>query len=77
MQKFSRHSLCNVLMKYLIISFQIVGHCHPAVTQAGTEQMKTLSTNSRFLHSHILDVAERLKNTFPDQLKVCFFVNSG
>ncbi|KAK2182604.1 hypothetical protein NP493_347g02021 [Ridgeia piscesae] len=54
-----------------------VGHCHPDVVRAGTEQMVQLSTNSRFLHDKIVLLAEKLASTFPDPLSVCFFVNSG
>ncbi|HUR21369.1 MAG TPA: aminotransferase class III-fold pyridoxal phosphate-dependent enzyme [Vicinamibacterales bacterium] len=54
-----------------------VGHCHPRVVRAGQEQMATLNTNSRYLHSHIVRYAERLCATLPEPLRVCFFVNSG
>ena len=57
--------------------FLSVGHCHPHVVEAGSHQMSELSTNSRFLHSQILKVAEDLKSTLPKKLSVCFFVNSG
>lgn len=54
-----------------------VGHCHPDVVQAGFEQMGFLSTNSRFLHDNIVLCAKRLVSTMPEELSVCFFVNSG
>ncbi|KAF2903922.1 hypothetical protein ILUMI_02249 [Ignelater luminosus] len=54
-----------------------VGHCHPDVVQAGFEQMGLLSTNSRFLHDNIVLCAKRLVSTMPEELSVCFFVNSG
>lgn len=54
-----------------------VGHCHPRVVSAGQEQMAVLNTNSRYLHSNITRYAERLCETLPDPLRVCFFVNSG
>ncbi|PAA61684.1 hypothetical protein BOX15_Mlig027304g1 [Macrostomum lignano] len=54
-----------------------VGHCHPHVVQAGFKQMRTLQTNNRYLHDHIVTLAERLCSTLPSQLCVCFFVNSG
>uniref|UniRef100_A0A1I8IAD6 4-aminobutyrate--2-oxoglutarate transaminase n=1 Tax=Macrostomum lignano TaxID=282301 RepID=A0A1I8IAD6_9PLAT len=53
-----------------------VGHCHPHVVQAGFKQMRTLQTNNRYLHDHIVTLAERLCSTLPSQLCVCFFVNS-
>jgi 4-aminobutyrate aminotransferase-like enzyme/Ser/Thr protein kinase RdoA (MazF antagonist) len=54
-----------------------VGHCHPAVVQAGQEQMALLNTNTRYLHDAINSYAERLTSTLPAPLSVCFFVNSG
>ncbi|CAH0553046.1 unnamed protein product [Brassicogethes aeneus] len=54
-----------------------VGHCHPAVVKAGCEQMSTLNTNNRFLHDNIVLCAQRLVSTLPEELEVCFFVNSG
>lgn len=54
-----------------------VGHCHPAVVAAGQQQMATLNTNTRYLHPAIIELGERLLDTFPDPLSTCFFVNSG
>ncbi|XP_075542182.1 5-phosphohydroxy-L-lysine phospho-lyase isoform X1 [Dermacentor variabilis] len=54
-----------------------VGHCHPHVVKAGAEQMALLSTNSRYLHDHLVLYAQRLTNYFPNKLSVCYFVNSG
>ncbi len=54
-----------------------VGHCHPRVVAAATEQMRLLNTNTRYLHDLILRYAERLTATLPDPLSVCYFVNSG
>ncbi|CAL8385186.1 unnamed protein product [Arctogadus glacialis] len=54
-----------------------VGHSHPAVVRAGTQQMELLNTNSRFLHDNLVLYAERLQATLPDPLSVCYFVNSG
>ncbi|XP_013380181.1 5-phosphohydroxy-L-lysine phospho-lyase-like [Lingula anatina] len=54
-----------------------VGHCHPDVVKAGTEQMAVLNTNSRFLHDNIVHLAERLTKTMPSKLSVCYLVNSG
>lgn len=54
-----------------------VGHCHPRVVAAGVEQMRTLNTNTRYLHDLILRYAEELTATLPDGLNVCYFVNSG
>lgn len=54
-----------------------VGHCHPRVVQAGQEQMAVLNTNTRYLHEHLVNFAERLAGTLPDPLEVCYFVSSG
>lgn len=54
-----------------------VGHCHPHVTRACERQMKTLNTNSRFLHDSIVQYAERIVATLPKKLKVCFFTCTG
>lgn len=51
--------------------------CHPAVVKAGCTQLETLNTNNRYLHPHILDYARRIGETFPGDLKVVFWVNSG
>ena len=54
-----------------------VGHAHPRVVAAGAAQMAVLNTNTRYLHDTVLEYAERLTQTLPDPLSVCFFVNSG
>lgn len=54
-----------------------VGHCHPEVVKAGAEQMATLNTNARFLHDNLVVYAQRLQETLPAKLSVCYFVNSG
>jgi 4-aminobutyrate aminotransferase-like enzyme len=40
-----------------------LGHCHPAVAEAICRQVKTLATNTRYLHDTILELAERLLRT--------------
>jgi 4-aminobutyrate aminotransferase-like enzyme/Ser/Thr protein kinase RdoA (MazF antagonist) len=54
-----------------------VGHSHPGVVAALTRQAKTLNTNTRYLHEHIVEYAERLTATLPDPLSVCMFVCTG
>ena len=54
-----------------------VGHGHPAVVAALTGQAKTLNTNTRYLHDHIVEYAERLTATLPEPLSVCLFVCTG
>ena len=54
-----------------------VGHEHPSVVRAGQAQMAVLNTNTRYLHDTILDFAAALLETFPKELSVVHFVNSG
>ncbi|XP_043461537.1 alanine--glyoxylate aminotransferase 2-like [Leptopilina heterotoma] len=54
-----------------------VGHCHPDVVEAGQKQMALLSTNNRFLHDDLVICAKRLTSSLPEQLSVCYLVNSG
>ncbi|RXM95504.1 Ethanolamine-phosphate phospho-lyase [Acipenser ruthenus] len=39
--------------------------------------MEVLNTNTRFLHDHLLEYAQRLSHTLPEKLNVFYFVNSG
>ncbi|MFC6160065.1 aminotransferase class III-fold pyridoxal phosphate-dependent enzyme [Kribbella jiaozuonensis] len=55
----------------------VVGHAHPAVVQAISRQAAILNLNSRYLHPHAVELAERLVTTMPDGLDTCVFVNSG
>ncbi len=54
-----------------------VGHCHPRVVRAAREQMAVLNTNTRYLHETAVRYAQRLCDTLPDPLGVCYFVCSG
>jgi len=54
-----------------------VGHQHPKVVEAGQRQMARLNTNTRYLYDNLADYAERLLDTFPENLNKVFFVNSG
>lgn len=54
-----------------------VGHEHPKVVAAGQYQMHLLNTNTRYLHPTVVDYAEALISTFPPELCVVHFVNSG
>ena len=54
-----------------------VGHCHPRVVSAITEQASRLNTNTRYLHETIERFAQGLVDTLPDELDTCFLVNSG
>lgn len=54
-----------------------VGHCHPHVVAAIARQAGLLNTNTRYLHSAVIDFAERISATLPAGLSVVTFVNSG
>jgi 4-aminobutyrate aminotransferase-like enzyme/Ser/Thr protein kinase RdoA (MazF antagonist) len=54
-----------------------VGHCHPHVVKAISDQTRLLNTSTRYLHNLILELAERLTNRLPEPLSVCTFVCSG
>jgi 4-aminobutyrate aminotransferase-like enzyme len=54
-----------------------VGHCHPHVVAAVSEQLRTINTNTRYLNDRLAEFAERLTATLPGPLRVCYFVNSG
>ena len=65
--------------KYLdaVNNISHVGHCHPKVIEAANNQNKDLNTNTRYLHDSILDYAQNLTRTLPDELEICYFTNSG
>ncbi|XP_042232693.1 alanine--glyoxylate aminotransferase 2, mitochondrial-like isoform X2 [Homarus americanus] len=55
-----------------------IGHCHPKVVAAATEQINRLwHTTNIYLHPKVHEYAERLTQTLPGDLKVVYFVNSG
>ena len=54
-----------------------VGHEHPRVVKAAQEQIAVLNTNTRYLHENINAFAKELLSTFPTELSVVHFVNSG
>ncbi|KAK7070269.1 alanine--glyoxylate aminotransferase 2 [Halocaridina rubra] len=55
-----------------------LGHCHPKVVAAATEQMHKLwHTTNIYLHPNVHEYAERLTSKLPGNLKVAYFVNSG
>ncbi|UYV60324.1 AGXT2 [Cordylochernes scorpioides] len=55
-----------------------VGHCHPRVTRAAEEQLRSLwHTTNIYMHPKIQEYAEQLVSKLPPQLNVCFFCNSG
>lgn len=54
-----------------------VGHCHPHVISAVTEQMQKLCTHTRYIQDGILDFAERLLSTFEDEIGHAMFTCTG
>jgi len=54
-----------------------VGHCHPHVVNKIAEQARLLNTSTRYLHQHILALADRITKRLPAQLSVCTFVCTG
>ena len=54
-----------------------VGHQHPKVIAAAKNQINVLNTNTRYLNQNIIDFSESLLATFPEELCVIHFVNSG
>ena len=55
----------------------VVGHSHPRVVEAIARQAALLNTNTRYLHEHVVELAERLVATMPAGLDTVMFVNSG
>jgi 4-aminobutyrate aminotransferase-like enzyme/Ser/Thr protein kinase RdoA (MazF antagonist) len=55
----------------------VAGHTQPAITAAVVRQLRTLNTNSRYLHPEIVALAERLTATMPAGLDTCVFTTSG
>ena len=61
----------------MVNNVAVLGHAHPAVTEAAGRQLRRLNTNSRFLYDALGRFAERLAGLTPDPLDVVFCVNSG
>jgi 4-aminobutyrate aminotransferase-like enzyme len=54
-----------------------IGHSHPKITLAATNQLRKLNTNARFLYKNNVEYAEKLLSYFPDSLQVVFFTCTG
>lgn len=54
-----------------------VGHCNPRVVEAICAQAQQLNTHTRYLHSGILDYAERLTATFDEPLTTAIMTCTG
>jgi 4-aminobutyrate aminotransferase-like enzyme/Ser/Thr protein kinase RdoA (MazF antagonist) len=55
----------------------VVGHAHPRVVEALSRQASLLNTNTRYLHDLVVELAERITRSMPDELDTVMFVNSG
>jgi len=54
-----------------------VGHCNSEVVDAIAQQAALLNTNTRYLHHNIVDLAEKVIESMPKGLNVCYFCCSG
>ncbi|KFD21671.1 putative aminotransferase [Tatumella ptyseos ATCC 33301] len=65
--------------KYLDVYNNVasIGHCHPAVIDAVTRQMKMLNTHTRYLHENILDYSEALLATAPAEINKAMYMCTG
>jgi 4-aminobutyrate aminotransferase-like enzyme len=54
-----------------------VGHAHPHVVEAVTRQMAAVNTNTRYVQESLVDYAERLLATFPEELSKISLACSG
>ncbi len=54
-----------------------VGHCNPHVVDAIYQQARTLNTHTRYLHETVIEYAEMLTATLPEDDYVALFVCTG
>ncbi len=54
-----------------------LGHCHPEVNAAMAEQAGRISANTRYLEPRLIDYAERLVDTFPNEIDRVVFTCTG
>ncbi|MFE6620028.1 aspartate aminotransferase family protein [Streptomyces sp. NPDC057740] len=54
-----------------------VGHAHPHVAEAVSRQMTAVNTNTRYVQESLVDYAERLLATFPEELSKLSLACSG
>jgi len=55
----------------------VVGHANRRVADAVARQAALLNTNTRYLHRHVVELAERVAESMPHGLDTVMFVNSG
>jgi 4-aminobutyrate aminotransferase-like enzyme len=54
-----------------------VGHSHPRIQAVAAAQLQRLNSNTRYLHPAQTAFADKILSKMPEQLSVCYFVNSG
>jgi len=54
-----------------------VGHAHPHVVEAVSAQLAAVNTNTRYVQEPLVDYAERLLATFPEELSKLSLACSG
>ncbi|AEF56186.1 aspartate aminotransferase family protein [Marinomonas posidonica] len=54
-----------------------IGHCHPAVIEAVSQQLSKLNTNTRYIVAIVDEYLEKLKATFPASLSNVVLTCSG
>jgi 4-aminobutyrate aminotransferase-like enzyme len=54
-----------------------VGHAHPRIVEALAAQTALLNTHTRYLHEHVVELAERLGSSLQGDLGTCYFVCTG
>lgn len=54
-----------------------LGHCNPEINAAMAEQASRISANTRYLEPRLVDYAERLVATFPEELNRVVFTCTG
>jgi 4-aminobutyrate aminotransferase-like enzyme/Ser/Thr protein kinase RdoA (MazF antagonist) len=54
-----------------------VGHAHPRIQAVAAAQLKRLNSNTRYLHPAQIALADKILSKMPEELSVCYFVNSG
>ena len=70
--------LYEVITFFAGVSVCASGHCNPEIAERTAEQLKTLQhTCTLYLTQPNVDLAGRLSEVLPGQLRRTFFVNSG
>lgn len=54
-----------------------IGHCHPAVVEAVSNQMALLNTHTRYLHETIVDYSEKILTKMPHEINKVMYMCTG